>query len=49
METKDEDEEGRGYTFLDLEGHVGNFGSYDPRASAWPDLQRPPRRGTAIP
>jgi len=34
MEIKDEDYGGRGYACRDLEGHVWNFGSYDPWASA---------------
>ena len=34
IEIKDEDYGGRGYFCLDLEGHVWNFGSYDPWASA---------------
>jgi uncharacterized glyoxalase superfamily protein PhnB len=33
MEIKDEDYGGRGYSCRDLEGHVWNFGSYDPWAS----------------
>jgi uncharacterized glyoxalase superfamily protein PhnB len=34
IEIKDEDYGGRGYSCLDPEGHVWNFGSYDPWASA---------------
>jgi len=34
MEIKDEDYGGRGYSCRDPEGHVWNFGSYDPWASA---------------
>ena len=34
MEIKDEDYGGRGYSCRDLEGHVWNFGSYDPWAAA---------------
>ncbi len=33
IEIKDEDYGGRGYTCRDPEGHVWNFGSYDPWAS----------------
>lgn len=31
IEIKDEDYGGRGYTCRDREGHIWNFGSYDPR------------------
>lgn len=34
MEIKDEDYGGRDYSCRDLEGHVWNFGSYDPWAAA---------------
>ena len=34
MEIKDEDYGGRGYSCRDPEGHVWNFGSYDPWAAA---------------
>ena len=34
IEIKDEDYGGRGYSCRDPEGHVWNFGSYDPWASA---------------
>jgi uncharacterized glyoxalase superfamily protein PhnB len=34
IELKDEDYGGRDYSCRDLEGHVWNFGSYDPWASA---------------
>ena len=34
MEIKDEDYGGRGYSCRDPEGHVWNFGSFDPWASA---------------
>ncbi len=34
IEMRDEDYGGRGYCFRDPEGHVWNFGSYDPWASA---------------
>ena len=34
MDIKDEDYGGRGYSCRDLEGHLWNFGSYDPWASA---------------
>ena len=34
MEIKDDDYGGRGYSCRDLEGHVWNFGSYDPWAAA---------------
>ena len=34
MEIKGEDYGGRGYSCLDPEGHVWNFGSYDPWAAA---------------
>ena len=33
IEIKDEDYGGRGYTCRDPEGHIWNFGSYDPWAS----------------
>jgi len=32
-EIRDEDHGGRGYSCLDLEGHLWNFGTYDPWAS----------------
>ena len=32
IELKDEDHGGRGFTCADLEGHLWNFGSYDPWA-----------------
>ena len=34
MEIKEEDYGGRGYSCRDPEGHVWNFGSYDPWAGA---------------
>jgi uncharacterized glyoxalase superfamily protein PhnB len=34
MEIKDEDYGGRGYSCRDLEGHLWNFGTYDPWAHA---------------
>ena len=34
MEIKDEDYGGRGYSCRDPEGHIWNFGSYDPWAAA---------------
>ena len=34
MDIKDEDYGGRGYSCRDPEGHVWNFGSYDPWAAA---------------
>jgi uncharacterized glyoxalase superfamily protein PhnB len=34
MEIKDEDYGGRGYFCRDPEGHIWNFGSYDPWAAA---------------
>jgi uncharacterized glyoxalase superfamily protein PhnB len=34
MEIKDQDYGGRGYSCRDPEGHVWNFGSYDPWAAA---------------
>ena len=34
IEIKDEDYGGRGYSCRDPEGHVWNFGSYDPWVSA---------------
>jgi uncharacterized glyoxalase superfamily protein PhnB len=34
IDIKDEDYGGRGYTCRDLEGHLWNFGSYDPWADA---------------
>ena len=34
IEIKDEDYGGRGYSCRDPEGHIWNFGSYDPWASA---------------
>jgi uncharacterized glyoxalase superfamily protein PhnB len=34
MDIKDEDYGGRGYACRDLEGHVWNFGSFDPWAEA---------------
>lgn len=34
IELKDEDYGGRGYSCRDLEGHVWNFGSYDPWTDA---------------
>jgi uncharacterized glyoxalase superfamily protein PhnB len=33
MDIKDEDYGGRGYSCRDLEGHLWNFGTYDPWAS----------------
>jgi uncharacterized glyoxalase superfamily protein PhnB len=34
LDIKDEDYGGRGFTCRDLEGHVWNFGTYDPWATA---------------
>ncbi|MEX2092217.1 MAG: VOC family protein [Pirellulales bacterium] len=34
LDIKDEDYGGRGFTCRDLEGHIWNFGTYDPWASA---------------
>ena len=34
MDIKDEDHGGRGYSCRDPEGHLWNFGSYDPRGTA---------------
>ena len=34
MEIKDEDYGGRGFSCFDPEGHLWNFGSYDPWHSA---------------
>ena len=34
QEIKDEDYGGRGYSCSDPEGHIWNFGSYDPWAAA---------------
>ena len=36
MDIKDEDYGGRGYSCRDPEGHVWNFGTYDPWAPAKP-------------
>lgn len=34
MDIKDEDHGGRGYSCRDPEGHIWNFGTYDPWAAA---------------
>ena len=36
IEIKDEDYGGRGFTCRDLEGHIWNFGTYDPWESNTP-------------